>query len=957
VWGVNGDVALGGSKPRRLLAALALHLGETVSTGQLIDIVWDGSPPRSARENLLTYLWSLRRSLKSAGCPGLLISASPPGYVLTAPPDEVDWLRFTTLAEVGRQCLDADPAAAASSLRAALELWRGPALADVADSLPALRARIDALDEARLIALELRIQADLARGGHEGLVAELGPLVAEHPLREQLRGSQMMALYRSGRQAEALATFRRLRELLADELGIDPTPDLQRLHEAMLRGDPQLAPPAPVQGAVPGPASASPSEVLPREAAGLPRAPRQLTAPVAGFIGRFAQLSQLDAVCRDTTNGGRIVAITGPAGVGKTALAIRWAHQVQDQFPDGTLFADLRGYDPVARPAEPGEVLDGFLRTLGVPTETIPPAEQARAALLRSVLSDQRILLVLDNAATAAQLRPLLPGSPRCMVVSTSRSTLSGLVARDGAVRIPVPPLAGDESIALLRGRVGPQRADGEPEATAEVARLCGGFPLALRIAAERAALTAGQPIAELASQLADEHDRLRVLATDDDDTAVSAAFWLSYQRLEPPASRLFRLLGLHPGPEFSLPAARAVAMLAQPAARAALAALTGVHLLEQTGHDRFRFHDLIAAYAAERAADEESDAARGAAVRQVLSWYLYTADAADGMLIPQRPRRELPPAPDGCQPLAFATREEAMTWCESERVNLVAAARQALAAGEYEIAWLLPAALSSFYMLSRLWHDWVDSFVTGLEATRQLGDRAAEAMLLAGLGAAYGDLARFDDAHDCLARALGLLTDLGDRQGQGRVQLNLGFLNWKRQRYDEGTACFQEALAIFTEIDEPYGKGMALNNLGEAWRERVGPEEGLPFLRRALDIFRGLGDRYSEAAVLDSLGCAYRDLRRFDEALRTFRQAIALRAEVADRHGEALTLTHIAEALELSGDEAQARDTWRQALAIYTDLGDPRAAGIRDRCAATGTPGAEPGTARAGPDRIVVQR
>lgn len=442
------------------------------------------------------------------------------------------------------------PATAGKLLREALELWRGPALADVADGLPLLRPRIEALEEARLTALERRVRADLAVGRHRDLIAEL---TSAYPLSEQLRAHQMVALYRGGRQADALAVFHRLRGQLDAELGIYPGPDLGRLYEAILRADPSLG--SAVSGGAAGSLAAAPS------ASSALAVPRQLPARVAGFTGRSEPLRDLDARAAARDQSVVITAITGAPGVGKSALAVSWAHSVQAQFPDGTFFANLRGYDPAGIPAEPGEVLQGFLRALPVPADAIPAGDDERAALLRTSLDRKRALIILDNAASPQQVRPLLPGSAGCAVVVTSRSRLSGLVARDGATRITLAPLPDVEAVALLRETVGSKRVEAEPEAVDEVVRLCGGLPLALRIAADHAAGSGSLQLAKLAGQLTDERNRLQVLTTDDDDddTAVRAAFSWSYRGLPAEAARAFRLLGLHPGAECSLPAAAAL--------------------------------------------------------------------------------------------------------------------------------------------------------------------------------------------------------------------------------------------------------------------------------------------------------------------------------------------------------------------------------------------------------------
>jgi DNA-binding SARP family transcriptional activator len=580
--GPTGSAGLGGDKPRRLLGALALHASEVVTADRLVDLAWGESPPRSAHANLLTYLSSLRRALRP--CAGLSIEARPPGYRLLGDAQSLDWLRFLDLADAARQAHPADPGKAGLLLREALGLWRGPVLADVADRLTPLQPRIAALEEARLSAQVLCVEADLLAGRHAEVLGELAELTGGHPLHEQLRGQHMLALYRCGRPADALAVFHQLREQLRDELGVDPGPGLGRLYEAILRADPQLD-----HATAPG----VPEAAAPASGARPVMPPRQLPGGASAFTGRRDELGRLDEFLTGERDSVPVAVISGSPGVGKTALALRWAHRVQGRFPGGTLFADLRGYAPEGAPRTAGEVLDGFLRALGV--RDIPAGEDERAAAFRTALDGKSVLIVLDNAASPAQVRPLLPGSPGCLVLVTSRSQLSGLAIREGAASVPLGPLAESEAVALLRRLLPGPRVDAEPGAAAGLARLCDGLPLALRIAAERAAIRPGLRLAELASQLSAERDRLDLLASaDDEPVAVRSAFSCSYSAVCGPGARMFRLLGLHPGADVSEGAAAALAGLPMTHARRLLDGLTGVHLVEEGPPGRFRLHDLL---------------------------------------------------------------------------------------------------------------------------------------------------------------------------------------------------------------------------------------------------------------------------------------------------------------------------------------------------------------------------
>jgi tetratricopeptide (TPR) repeat protein len=624
---------------------------------------------------------------------------------------------------------------------------------------------------------------------------------------------------------------------------------------------------------------------------------------------------------------GAAVVLTGPPGVGKTALALYWAHAVQDRFPDGTFFADLHGYDPGNPPSEPGDVIDGFLRALGTPPEAIPSSATQRSAMFRSSLERRSALVVLDNAVSADQVKPLLPGSEGSLVLVTSRSRLSGLAAGEGASRITVGPLSDADGLMLLRHAIG-GRIPLDQAAAIEVSRLCAGLPLALRIAADRVVARPGPGLRGLASELTDERGRLSALETGDHGVAVRAAFGSSYGTLGAAAARTFRLSAVHPAREFSVPAAAAALAVPEQEAARLLGELADTHLVEWPVPGRARVHDLLAVYAAEQAHCAE----RAVALRRLLCWYLHTADAADSVLIPRRARPPLPPKPADCRPLSFTGYNQAFAWFETERENLVAATRRALTSGELAFAWQLPAAIYGYLKVSRRWNDWIGTHGSGLEAARRLGERKAEAWLLSSLGAAYGDLRRFDDAADCLLRALGLRRETGDVGGEAATLLNLGVLSWRRERFDEGIRYFGESLRLSRSSGDGYTEAMALNNLGEAYQQLGRLPEALDHLRQALAAFRANDDLYNQAMTMDGLGLCERDLGNLDAAVTVFEQAVALRRQAADRQGEAATLEHLGETFIVRGDRERAHRYWRQALAIYTDLGDPEAGRIQGR-------------------------
>jgi len=678
--------------------------------------------------------------------------------------------------------------------------------------------------------------------------------------------------------------------------------------------------------------------------------PAQLPAAVAHFTGRAWPMEQLD------TTDAAVTLISGPPGVGKTALVLHWAHQVLARFPDGCLFADLRGYTRTGSPAEPTQILDGFLRGIGAVAETVPATLEARSALLRTLLVGKRMLIILDNAAAPDQVRPLLPGAADCQVIVTSRSRMSGLVARDAAIRVILDPLPPPEADALLTRILGPDRAGAEPDAAAEIAQRCGYLPLALRIAADRAAARPRLRLADLARQLSAERDRLDVLATSDDDaTTIRSVFSWSYQALPPTVARMFRLLGLHPGPDIGIPAAAALAGVTPPQARRLLETLTAVHLLEETGIGRYRCHDLLRLYAAEQARAEETEDDAAAAMRRMLGWYVHTADAADRVLLPPRRHLRLDTPGPGWRPLSFAGYEQALSWFDAEHANLAAAVRLADEIGEYGIAWKLPTALWSFFNLRKPWDEWISTGLIGLASARRAGDRPGEAQILNILGPAYGDLDQLDEAIACFEQSLAIRRETGDRNGEGSSASNLGASYFRQGRFAEALACCQQALPIFREIGNKYLEGIALVNLGETYRALRRLADALDCFREVLATVLETGDRYHEAMALHNIGDIQHDLGQPGEAIGHYRQALSIRRDLGDRQGEAITLHRLGDARSGTGQAEAAQEAWRQALAIYEDLGDPQAARLRERLGEGTAPrGGQPGPGESHPGKGV---
>ncbi|ANW18886.1 ATP-binding protein [Streptomyces clavuligerus] len=657
--------------------------------------------------------------------------------------------------------------------------------------------------------------------------------------------------------------------------------------------------------------------------------PRQLPPGVRGFTNRVADLARLAELLEtegEETEAVTLAVIAGTAGVGKTSLAVHWAHRIRDHFPDGQLYVNLRGYDPVP-PVGPDQVLDRFLRALGVPPARIPADTDDKAALYRSRLAGRRLLVLLDNAATAQQVRPLLPGTPDCLTVVTSRNRMSGLVARDGARRVTVGVLDEAEAVELLRRTTKEYRRGDDPAELTELARLCAYLPLALRIAAERAASRPWMPLRELIGDLRDESALWDALTAEEGEEAdaVRTVFAWSYRALSPDAARLFRLLGLHPGPEFGAPVAAALIGCGTSAVRQLLDTLAGAHLLEQTASGRHQFHDLLRAYAVDQVNQEESGEDRTELLRRLLLWYLHTADAAAGA--GYRPHRtSLPPAEAagaGIEPLAFRDEHEAVDWLTTEQTNLAAAVRAAADAGFDAIAWRLHAVLRSFYARQNLFADWFATGGIALDAARRADDRHGQAEIHHSLGAAHTQSQRPDRGAEHHTAALALRRETGDRLGELMSLNGLGLTELRRRGLPEARTAFAQALAIAGERDDRHWRAVILSNIGQVHGELEEYEEAREHLTEALGILRELGAEGSEGNALRCLSVAQRGLGDTEGALDSVSRAV----DIAREHGNAmwegywlLELGHVHLALDRP-DEALA--AFQKAGAQQRRLGD----------------------------------
>ncbi len=841
-----------------LLGVLLSRANSVVPVDVLVDALW-GEPEPRAVQRLHLHVYRLRRVLDDPD----RLTSSADGYCLRVAPDELDATLFTTLVRAE----EPDSAVRTATLTRALDLWRGTPYAGL--DVPVLADEAARLTELRLSAMEERFDAELAMDRAAAVVAGLADLVRAHPLRERAHLLHITALYRAGRRADALAAFRAARRVFVTELGIEPGFELRALEASILAGEPTAA-------TAPGPAQ------LPRD--------------VPAFVGRTDVMSRLDDIW--TTRAGPAV-VAGTAGVGKTALAIRWAHRNRDAFPDGHLYVDLHGFGP-GRPVAPEDVLAGFLRALGVDGAAVPADPVERAARFRSLVHDRRLLVVLDNAQSAAQVRPLLAGGPSCFIVVTSRDSLAGLVARDGAVRVDVERLAPADARRLVRDLIGP-RAHAEPAAVAELVERCARLPLALRIAAEAIGARAGLRIADVVTEL----DLDALDDTGDSTTDIRAVFSWSYRHLDDDAARLFRLMGRHPW-EAQPAALAALAGLDRATTERALTSLARSHLVEEARCGRIGMHDLLRAYAAELP-EPDTDA-----VRRLLAWYVRAAAAARQALIPQSP-----PLPmTGVEPfdVTFADSAAALAWFETERPVLVGLVT---AAAEDDLVWRLAGALLTFFNIGKHWDDWVACDRVAVECARRAGDAFGEATILNGLGVAYDDLGDHDGAVGCHTRAATLFAAVGETHLGAWNLNNLGVVYDKLGRFDDAVATHRAALELFRSVGDRRGVGFSLNNLGDVHRQRGEYLAAEVDLMRALELQRADDDTDALRYTYAHLAELHRAAGRPAAARAWYEQGVETGIACGDRWHAASLLTRLADLAESPAG------LLREAHALFVEVGD----------------------------------
>jgi DNA-binding SARP family transcriptional activator/tetratricopeptide (TPR) repeat protein len=913
--------AVSGVRRKAVLATLALHDREVVSVSRLVDVVWGEAAPATATNTLQSHVSYLRGVLGNKAA----IRAHPPGYVFDLGAESTDVQLAERLLRQGTR--SADPVHGVRQLEAALALWRGPALADLAD-LDGLEDQARRLDLLCLQVKRALSEARLAAGEHMQLVPGLEQMAAEHPLDERIHAQLMLALYRSGRQADALAVYRRLRHTLGDQLGIDPSQPLRELETAILQQDPSLdAPMAPDEPPAAITLSVPPVPVAP--------VPAQLPAAVLAFAGRGAELDGLDAILPGTTRA-PVAVISGTAGVGKTALAVYWARRVAARFPDGQLCVDLRGFDPARAPLDPGEVLRGFLDALGVHAHRIPRGFDAQLGLYRSVLASKRVLVLLDNARDAEQVRPLLPGSPGCATVVTSRTQLTPLVATQGALPLNLGLLTPEESRDLLGRRLGASRVAAELEAAEQIIARCTGLPLALAIVAARAETTA-MPLSALAEQLQDSAGTLDTLTAGDQSTDLRAVFSWSANALTPHAAGLYRLLGLHPGPDLATAAAASLTGKPVERIRSWLGELVRASLLTEHTPGRFTSHDLLRAYAAEQARTRCTDHDQHAANHRLLDHYLHSAQEAARLLYGPWNHVSLTSAQPGVITERFTGEPQAAAWLDAEYQVLLGSIEYAATAGFGTHAWRLAFSMGTYFERSGHWRDWARAARVALMAAQDTGDSSGQAHARQQLGYALTYLGDYEQAYTELHTAIDLFRLLGDDAHRALVHLSLGYLCDCQGADEQALGHSQQALELFRSAGHHAGEAVALSNIGWSQAQQADYAEAFRHCRQALHLFQEAEDRQGQAAAWDGLGYIHDCRAEHAEAIACYRKGADFFRQIRDSYNQAITLTRLGDVYHAAGDHGAAQSTWQQALRLHEALDHPDTAQLRGRLAEAG--------------------
>ncbi|WP_405762087.1 tetratricopeptide repeat protein [Streptomyces sp. NBC_01420] len=904
-WSSGVRLRLGGAIQERVLTALLLAPGKVLPVARLVAAAWDGDPPATASHQVRKAVADLRKRIP--GGTDVLLTDGP-GYRLVLEEDQSDLAEFGVLVGKAKSAVAAQRLSeAAGILRSALTLWRGPVLSGAGG--PVIEAAATAVEERRLGVWEEYLALRLSLGESAELIPDLRMLTSQHPFRETMRGQLMLALYRSGRQAEALEEYGRVRELLAGELGVDPGPQLARLYEGILRESPELDGPGPA-----GP--------MPTEAAPLPAGPPcTLPHDLADFTGREAELAELlHRATRPGGQGPRIVAVDGMGGSGKTSLAVRAAYRLVGEYPDGRLHVDLRGHTPGDRPVSAGTALDGLLRSLGVPGDRIPDDTAGRTALWRATLTGKRLLILLDNAADAAEVRPLLPTDSGCLVLLTSRGRLIDL---DGVHWISLGVMSPRESAALVAETLGRERVAAEPEAAAELARLCDHLPLALRIATARLRNRPRWTLRHLVERLRDETRRLDEFSAG--TRSVSATLRLSYEALDGESRVAFRLLSLHPGGDIDVHGAAALLGCGVRDAEDVLERLLDVHLLRQPDIGLYSFHDLVRTFARSLF---DADGPRGeeasAAVERLLGYYLTAAETACDVLYPGRRHR-----PTGVERSAadlpdLGDAERARTWFTREQDALLAAVTLAERRGLDRYVVCLSRNLAFQLNASGNLEEYGATGRASVAAAKRLGDLALLGMSLSNLGVACWRLGRFEEGLEAAREGRDVAARTGDRHTEAHSEGTLGQFNSLLGNFPEALTHLRRAIAFERELGAPRAEADNLTLLSTLYEQWGRYEEAEAAALRAIDLQAGLGRFENQFTAFTDLAFAYAGLGRWEDAALGLDRARARLGQGADPGNTAVTLALSADVDQHLGRPARVPDPAEQALELVSSYSSP---------------------------------
>jgi DNA-binding SARP family transcriptional activator/tetratricopeptide (TPR) repeat protein len=949
VWRGDHELRLGPPKQRALLALLLVQAGRPVPVHDIVDTLWGQAPPDSAVNVVQRHVGLLRRvfepGLPTGGSSGWLLRTSG-GYRLDVPAGSLDLLRLREAREeAARSAAGGDPAAAAEALAEALGMWQGPVASDIP---PEIRANpvFGAVDR-EIVAAAKEAAGHAVRAGTAQIALVLPVLSrasALHPLDEDLHAQLVTALAAIGHRAEALRVYDTVRERLEEELGLDPGEVLQAAWQGALRGDPPVDPawsPAltrthATDGEDPAPSTAEYDTDV-AAGPGLCQLPVQLPT----FTGRVAELQELNRLlpAEGPPPGTVITAVVGMAGVGKTALAVTWAHQVADRFPDGQLYVDLRGFHSTGSVMSEAEALRSLLDGLGVPAQRMPPGLDGQVALYRSLLKGRRVLIVLDNARDSKQVRRLLPAAAGCLAVVTSRNQLTGLVAEFGAHCVTLGPLTESDAMALLTRRIGAARVARELGACAEIIARCGRLPLALAILGARVVVEPAYSLEAVLAELRDGRSGLDAFNAEAPLADARSVFSWSYHALSPGAARLFRLLALHPGPDWSVAAAASLAGLDVTATRPLLKELLWAHLTTRRAGNRFFCHDLLRAHATELLAAEESQAEVTDAWHRLLDHYLHTAHAADTVVFPHRERVPLRPPVPGTTVTRPADLPAALDWMTAERSVLITLVTADTPYGGGAQRWRLAAVLERHLDRAGRWQEQEVAQKAAVALTEELGDLSGQAYAYQALGFACVRLEQWEAAERHLARALVLLIGTSDPDGQAVTHRYLAYLANVRRRHDEALGHYLRASALYRLTGRRGGEGSVRNEMGWTYLATGALSEAREQCEQAIALNRQIGHRGGEAAAWDTLGSAYERAHDRQRALTCCQRALELYRDIHDRSMEADTLAHIGSLHSQAGDRAGAERAWRDALAILEELDHPDAEGVRARLAEVAAP------------------